>query len=64
MNSKLQRENPCFGCKERSSICHSICKRYKEWNEKVVKERELVFSRKQDKMKTYTLTHSNKRNEM
>ena len=22
---------PCFGCKDRFSVCHIVCRAYKEW---------------------------------
>ena len=53
MNSKLHKENPCWNCKDRSAICHSICERYKAWNEKVVAQRERRYEEKTKKNKTY-----------
>lgn len=53
MNVKLQRENPCYKCPDRSAICHSICERYKAWNEKVISQREFRYQQKEDKRKTY-----------
>lgn len=54
MNVKLQRENPCYKCQDRSPICHSICEKYRVWSEKIAQHRELRHQQKEDKRKTYT----------
>lgn len=35
--------NPCFGCEDRTSICHAKCEMYKVWSDdrkKSIAERE------------------------
>ena len=53
MNVKLQRNNPCYKCADRSAICHSVCIKYKEWSDKVTEQREFYRKQREDKRKTY-----------
>lgn len=62
MNVKLNKENPCYKCPDRSAICHSVCERYREWSTKVAESRELIRQRKEDLKKTYPSSISKQRN--
>lgn len=43
------KKTPCIDCKDRSSICHGICEKYKEW--KAEHERETEEQRKMKKQR-------------
>lgn len=38
------KDNPCFGCEERTIGCHGKCKRHKEWQVEYEAYKEKVKS--------------------
>lgn len=46
MNWKLDKNNPCHGCKKRHVGCHANCEEYRDWKEALDKDNEELRHKK------------------
>lgn len=39
----MSKDNPCYGCPERTITCHIDCERHAKWKIKHLKEKEQIY---------------------
>lgn len=42
---------PCYGCTERYSECHSTCKEYRDWKADLESKKAIINKKKQEEKK-------------
>lgn len=42
----MSKDNPCYGCPERTITCHIDCEKHEKWKIKHLKEKEQIYQKR------------------